>query len=197
MLFRSKDWSDKYSDVDSPELGEALYDAFIKVAVANAITETAPWYAWHASRRQALLESVWEKYGAFVHQQIIWVKDRPILTRSWFMWQHEPCFFGWRKGRKPRRVAADYPSTVWSFPTIRPGQPSVHPTEKPVELFAIPMRQHTQRGDLCYEPFSGSGTQLVAAESLGRICYAMELSPPFVAVALERLSQLGLRPKRM
>ena len=190
-----KNWSDKYTDVDSPEKGEALYDAFVKVAVEHAITEDAAWYCWHASRRQQLLETVWEKYGAFVHQQIIWVKDRPILTRSWYMWQHEPCFFGWLKGRKPRRVAEDYPPTVWSFPTIRPGEPSVHPTEKPTELFAIPIRQHTKRNELCYEPFAGSGTQLVAAEMLGRICYAVELSPPFVAVALERLARLGLEPR--
>lgn len=111
------------------------------------------------------------------------------------MWQHEPYLFGWIKGTKPKRMAKDYPPTVWSFPTIRAGEPSVHPTEKPIELFAIPMRQHTDRGDLCYEPFAGSGTQLVAAEMLGRVCYAMELSPPFVAVALERLAQMGLEPR--
>jgi DNA modification methylase len=190
-----KDWKDKYSDVDSSEKGLALYDAFVRVALNNAITEDAAWYCWHASRRQALLESVWEQNGAFVHQQIIWVKDRPILTRSWYMWQHEPCFFGWLKGKKPQRYAEDYPPSVWSFPTLRPGEPSVHPTEKPVELFAIPMRQHTKRGDICFEPFSGSGTQMVAAQKLGRVCYAMELSPPFVAVALERLALLGLQPR--
>jgi len=190
-----KDWSDKYSDVDSPEKGHALYDAFISVALKHAITDDAAWYCWHASRRQALLESVWEKYGTFVHQQIIWVKDRPILTRSWYMWQHEPCFFGWLRGKKPKRFADDYPPSVWSLPTLRPGEPSVHPTEKPTELFAIPMRQHTERDGLCFEPFCGSGTQLVAAEQLGRVCYAMELSPPFVAVALERLAGLGLKPK--
>ena len=190
-----KDWSDKYTDVDSPELGEKLYDAFVGVAVENAITENAAWYCWHASRKQGLLEAVWEKHGAFVHQQIIWAKDRPILTRSWYMWQHEPCFFGWMKGKKPKRIAADYPPTVWSFPTQAPGETTDHPTQKPVELFAIPIRQHTKKGDVCYEPFSGSGTQLVAAESLGRICYAMELSPPFVAVALERLSEMGLKPE--
>ena len=191
-----KDWSDKYSDVDSPELGEALYDGFVSLAVKIAITPEAAWYCWHASRKQALLEAVWEKNGAFVHQQIIWTKDRPILTRSWYMWQHEPCFFGWMKGNKPKRIAEDYPPSVWSFPTQVPGETTDHPTQKPVELFAIPMRQHTEKGDICYEPFSGSGTQLVAAEGLGRICYAMELSPPFVAVALERLSILGLKPKR-
>ena len=55
-----------------------------------------------------------------------------------------------------------------------------------MELFAIPIRQHTDKNDICYEPFAGSGTQLIAAESLNRNCYAMELSPPFVGVALER-----------
>ncbi|OFW41932.1 MAG: hypothetical protein A3J28_01510 [Acidobacteria bacterium RIFCSPLOWO2_12_FULL_60_22] len=75
------------------------------------------------------------------------------------------------------------------------GEPSVHPTEKPTDLFAIPIRQHTKRSDLCYEPFAGSGTQLVATEMSGRVCYAMELSPPFVAVALERLARLGLEPR--
>jgi DNA modification methylase len=190
-----KDWRRKYADVDSPEQGEALYESFVKVAVENAIAENAAWYCWHASRRQRLLEAVWEKYGAFVHQQIVWAKDRPILTRSWYMWQHEPCFFGWVRGHKPKRVADDYPSSIWSFPTIAPGETTDHPTQKPVELFAIPIRQHTGKGDLCYEPFSGSGTQLVAAQLLGRVCYAIEKSPEFVAVALERLSEMGLKPK--
>ena len=76
-----------------------------------------------------------------------------------------------------------------------PGETTDHPTQKPAELFAIPIRHHTKKGDICFEPFSGSGTQLVAAESLGRVCYAMEKSPPFVAVALERLSEMGLQPE--
>jgi DNA modification methylase len=190
-----KDWSDKYTDVDSPELGEKLYEAFIDLAVRQAITEDAAWYCWHASRKQSLLEQVWEKHGAFVHQQIIWSKDRPILTRSWYMWQHEPCFFGWKRGNKPKRMAENYPPTIWAFPTQAPGETTDHPTQKPVELFAIPIRQHTEKRDICYEPFSGSGTQLVAAETLGRVCYAMELSPPFVAVALERMAEMGLKPK--
>ena len=54
---------------------------------------------------------------------------------------------------------------------------------------------HTARGDICYEPFSGSGSQLVAAEELGRRCYAIEKSPPFVAVALERMAAMGLKPE--
>ena len=56
------------------------------------------------------------------------------------------------------------------------------------------MEMHTDRGDICYEPFSGSGSQLVAAQQTDRRCYAMEKSEPFVAVALERMAALGIKP---
>ena len=142
-----------------------------------------------------MVERVWERHGAFVHQQIIWVKDRPMLTRSWYMWQHEPCFFGWVRGKKPRKASEDYPRSVWQFTSGRAETTDDHPTSKPVELFEIPMLEHTSRGDLCYEPFIGSGTQHVAAERLGRICYGLELQPAFVAVTLERLKEMGLEPR--
>jgi DNA modification methylase len=57
------------------------------------------------------------------------------------------------------------------------------------------MRLHTDEGDVCYEPFSGSGTQLAAAEILKRKCFAMEIDPGFTAVALERLLEMELTPK--
>ena len=156
------------------------------MAVAEAVAQNAAWYCWHASRRQAMVEEIWNKFGAFVHQQIIWVKDRPILTRSWYSWQHEPCFFGWVRPHQPHRVADDFLSSTWHIPTVRPGQCTDHPTSKPVEVFAIPMRQHTRRGDICYEPFCGSGSQLIAAEQLGRRCCALEISPHYCDVIVRR-----------
>lgn len=61
-----------------------------------------------------------------------------------------------------------------------------HPTQKPVELFAIPMRKHTLPGDICYEPFCGSGSQVIAGEQWGRVVYAMEITPVFVDVVVRR-----------
>lgn len=61
-----------------------------------------------------------------------------------------------------------------------------HPTQKPVEIFARPMRKHTKPGDICFEPFSGSGSQLIAAEREGRRCFAIEIQPVFVEVAVRR-----------
>ena len=115
---KNKDWSETYgAKWDEAAANPDLYEKFVVAAVAQAIEENAAWYCWHASRNQAMVEDVWERHGAFVHQQIIWAKDRPILTRSWYMWQHEPCFFGWVRGQKPPRTAGDYPHTVWELPT--------------------------------------------------------------------------------
>src|SRR5262249_20893723 len=182
----NKDWSETYHDWDSAADQPGLYEGFISVAVEHAITEHAAWYCWHASRNQAMVESVWERFGAFVHQQIIWVKDRSVLTRSWYMWAHEPCFFGWLRGNKPKRCASDYPSSTWQVETVAAFAKTEHPTSKPIELFTIPIRQHTEAGDLCYEPFAGSGSQIIAAERLSRRCFAIERETKYCDVILRR-----------
>ena len=184
---RNKDWSASYGTTwDDSSQGAELYDGFISAAVAEAITEDAAWYCWHASRRQAMLEACWEKAGAFVHQQIIWVKDRGVLTRSHYLWKHEPCFMGWIKGKRPPKVADETLPSTWEMPSFAKDERPDHPTPKPLDAFGIPMRQHVERGGLCYEPFSGSGSQIMAGEANGRRVYAMEISPAYVDVAVER-----------
>ncbi|SEG33356.1 site-specific DNA-methyltransferase, partial [Jhaorihella thermophila] len=184
---RNKDWSQSYGVTwDDSSQGAELYDGFIAAAVAEAITEDAAWYCWHASRRQAMLEACWEKAGAFVHQQIIWVKDRGVLTRSHYLWKHEPCFMGWRRPNRPPKVAEETLPSTWEMPSFAKDERPDHPTPKPLDAFGIPMRQHVARGGLCYEPFSGSGSQIMAGEANGRRVFAMEISPAYVDVAVER-----------
>jgi len=62
-----------------------------------------------------------------------------------------------------------------------------HPAEKPVEVYEYAMTPMVA-GDLVVDPFLGSGTGLIACERLGRRCRAVEISPGYVAVALERWS---------
>lgn len=203
----NKDWSRQYveatrADVkNAEEVGVELYRGFIRAALDHAVVRNAAWYCWHASRRHSMIERIWAEFGAFVHQQIIWVKSRPVLTYSTYLWQHEPCLFGWLRSEKPKifrtqvgSAAGEFPTTVWEVSSSEV-ETNAHPTSKPCKLFALPMEMHTEPGDLCYEPFSGSGSQLVAAQQLGRRCYAIEKSPAFVAVALERMAALGLKPE--
>ena len=184
---RNKDWSQSYGITwDDGSQGSELYDGFIVAAMAEAITEDAAWYCWHASRRQAMLEACWERAGAFVHQQVIWVKDRGVLTRSNYLWRHEPCFMGWVRGKRPPKVADQTLSSTWEMPGFARDERPDHPTPKPLDAFGIPMRQHVERGGLCYEPFCGSGSQVMAGEANGRRVYAMEISPAYVDVTVER-----------
>jgi DNA modification methylase len=192
---KNKDWKGRYADKQKTEPLGPFYEAFLKQALA-VCQDDAGIYVWHASQRQIEVEKAMRGCGILVHQQIIWVKNKPVLTHSFYMWQHEPCFFGWKQGHKPTRNSGSFPTTVWQVDVpVLPGVESRHPTEKPLELFATPILLHTQPGHLCYEPFSGSGTHLCAAESTGRRCFAMEIEPAFVAVALERLYEMGLKPK--
>lgn len=107
---RNKDSSGEYLEANgadvrnSEDLAIELYRGFVNVAINHAVERNAAWYCWHASRRQMIVESVWNEAGAFAHQQIIWVKTRPVLTYSTYLWQHEPCLFGWIRGREAQDV---------------------------------------------------------------------------------------------
>src|SRR5690606_38354920 len=118
--------------------------------------------------------------------QIIWVKDRGVLTRPHYLWKHEPCFMGWIRGNKPPKGAEERLPSTWQLPSFYKDDRPDHPTPKPLDCFGIPMRQHVARGGLCYEPFSGSGSQIMAGEANGRRVYAMEISEAYVDVAVMR-----------
>jgi DNA modification methylase len=177
---RDKHWDD-YTD---PAASEAFFRAFLEAALPHLAPHVAI-YQWHAHRRQALVEAAWRACGLLVHQQLIWVKARAVLTHSHFMWQHEPCFYGWVEGAPPRRKPPTNATTVWQVDQAGESD-GIHPTQKPVELFARPIGYHTRPGEACYDPFLGSGTALIAAEQAGRRCFGLELSPAFAQVCIER-----------
>lgn len=203
-----KDWSALYREKEISDPATFLR-GFLTACLAFAEPNAAI-YIWHSHRRYSLLESICSELGVRLHQQIIWAKPVAALTRSYYAWQHEPCVMGWLEGHKPPldRREGRAASTVWILGPDKSGDPTApeyytdvwpldwdgkkrpsgvfHPTVKPVEIFARPMRVHTAPGEICLEPFSGSGSQLIAAERLGRRCYAVELEPVFVDVAVRR-----------
>ncbi len=185
----NKKW-DQYRD---PAASVEFFAGFLRVALEHALVENPAIYQWHASRRQSLVEEAWRQNGLLLHQQLIWVKSRPILTRSHFMWQHEPAFYGWIEGRPPeqRPPLGGECTTIWTIDQ-KGESDGIHPTQKPTEIFERSISYHTKKGNLVYEPFSGSGSQIIAAAKLGRRCYAMELEPAFVDVARRRWTSWAL-----
>jgi len=188
---KDKTW-DAYVD---PETSVAFFENYLRLALAHCVQGVAV-YQWHAHRRQDLVDAAWKNLGLLRHQQVIWVKSRPVLTRSHLLWAHEPCVYGWVEGFPPKLRPPTNETTVWAIDHT--GSAGIdHPTVKPLEIFARPIRWHTLEGEICLEPFSGSGTQIIAAEKLKRRCYAMEISPAFADVAVQRWAALtGLKAVR-
>ena len=106
---------------------------------------------------------------------------------------------GWVKGHQP----PDYgegngertQTTVWEIGSVTQAERKEfnHSSPKPVGLFEIPIVKHLMRGEICYEPFSGSAPQIIAAEMHGRRCFACELEPRYVDVAVARWEKFTSR----
>jgi DNA modification methylase len=119
------------------------------------------------------------------------------MGRSWYHWSHEPCWVVRKKGAKvPFRGSRDQ-ATIWRVPSPKmimggSAEPRLdHPTQKALLLFETPIRNHLRAGEGLYEPFCGSGTALIAAERTGTQCYAMEIDPIYVEVALRRFERFS------
>ena len=180
-----KDWTENYREIDIKDA-----DGFFRSVFTNVLEVIAPKaaiYCWHAHKRSGLIQKVWHELGILDHQQIVWVKPAAVFGRVYWHFRHEPCVMGWRKGSQPEHDGSHEFDSVWEVDWEGKARVATdHPTSKPTELFARPMRKHTRPGDTVFEPFSGSGSQIIAAEALGRRCRGLEISPAFVDVAIKR-----------
>jgi DNA modification methylase len=140
-------------------------------------------YVYHAGLMANVVQASLELAGFQIRQQLIWAKDRMALSRGDYHWQHEPCWYAVRKGKTSNRTDDRTQTTLWEIPS-REDSGHGHGTQKPVECMARAIRNHNI--DLVYEPFSGSGTTIIACENLKRKCRAIEISPAYVAVAIQR-----------
>jgi DNA modification methylase len=140
-------------------------------------------YVWHAGLHSSTVQDSLEASGFEVRTQIIWAKDRFALSRGHYHYQHEPCWYAvrgtasWKGDRKQ--------STLWPI-NAREDHGHGHGTQKPVECMKRPIENNSSPGQAVYEPFSGSGTTIIAAEMTGRSTHAIELDPAYVDVAIER-----------
>ena len=141
-------------------------------------------YVWHGALHAATVAQSLEREGFTIRAQIIWAKERLVIGRGDYHWMHEPCWYAvrskgfWTGDRKQ--------TTLWTIANGNQDADTEHSTQKPVECMRRPMQNHSGPGDAVYEPFLGSGTTLIAAETVGRTCLGIELEPRFVDVAIRR-----------
>ncbi len=141
-------------------------------------------YVWHAALRASTVAESLERLGFTIRAQIIWAKERLVIGRGDYHWAHEPAWYAvrgkgnWTGDRKQ--------TTLWTIPSGNQDVKTQHSTQKPVECMRRPMQNNSGPGQAIYDPFLGSGTTVIAAETIGRICFGIELDPLFVDVAVRR-----------
>lgn len=144
-------------------------------------------YVWHADKNGVgvgVAVSL-EASGFTIRNQIVWAKSQLVISRGDYHPQHEPCWYAVRKGAVGHYVGDRKQTTLWQIDKPRKSETG-HSTQKPIECMKRPIENNSNPGQAVYEPFSGSGTTIIACEMTGRSCHAIELNPAYVDIAVRR-----------
>jgi DNA modification methylase len=143
-------------------------------------------YVWHGALHAGTVADSLIAAGFQIRTQIIWAKDRLVLSRGHYHWMHEPAWYAVRAGSTGHWSGDRKQTTLWQIGSRTQDADTVHGTQKPVECMRRPIENNSSPGQAVYEPFSGSGSTIIAAEITGRGCLAIELNPAYVEVAVAR-----------
>lgn len=131
----------------------------------------------------SILEANWE-----LKHCLIWAKNNIVLGRSDYNYQHEPILYGWKAGAGHKFYGEGGESSVWNIPKNQVSD--LHPTMKPVPLVSRAIKNSSKPKEIILDLFAGSGSTLIAADSLDRDTYNMEISPHYIDVIIERYRNL-------
>jgi DNA modification methylase len=200
--------------IRNDNMTEESFRALLSGAFKNyaaALKADGGMYVCYASRTHREFEDALNGAGFEVRQQIIWVKK--VASMGWgdYRWKHEPILYCHRVGsklsfygdRKQYTEWTEEPTDAELLKVLRAqvtkdeaGESTVwrlhreskydHPTQKPVKLVSIAIRNSSKRDDVVLDLFGGSGSTLIAAEQLNRRAFLMELDPKYVDVIIKR-----------
>lgn len=187
------------NDAQPPE----RFRTFLVDALANAKAHMLPgaaFFIWYGALASYEFFGACKDVGLTVRQVLVWIKNRTILSRSDFNWQHEQCvagdndiggegisLYGWTDGGSHKFYKSAKQSTALFYDA--PVKSELHPTMKPLDMIGYQIHCVTRPGDVVLDLFGGSGTTLIACEKLGRVCRMMELDPKYCRAIIERFEK--------
>jgi len=183
-------------------IGKVQNDDIVDWSAAYRLFPGNVLYVWHAGVFAPEVGISIKASGFDIRGQIIWRKQAPVMSRGAYHWQHEPAFYSVRHGQTANWKGDRKQSTIWDIANMSAVQgsaedkPTGHSTQKPASVFTRCFLNHSLASDAIYDPFLGSGTAIAAAESLSRIGCGLEIDPRYVSLVMERLSDMGLSPRR-
>ncbi len=186
------DWRNHTGDANRSDrvVGVVMNDDRADWSEAYALFPGEVAYVWHAGNKAGEFQSSLEKEGFEIRAQIIWAKHQMVISRGNYHGKHEPCWYAVRQGATANWQGSRKETTLWEIDKPRKSETG-HSTQKPVDCMRRPMLNNSMPGDLVYEPFSGSGTTIIAGEMEARSVRAMELNPAYVDLAVRRWQEFS------
>ena len=141
-------------------------------------------YVWHGALHAVTVAESLTVCGFEIRAQIVWAKERLVMGRGHYHWQHEPCWYAvrgtghWSGDRKQ--------TTLWQIASRGQDAETTHGTQKPVECMKRPIENNSSPGQAVYDPFAGSFSTGIACELSGRSCHAIEISPAYIDCGIVR-----------
>jgi len=191
-----------------------LYDFF--KATSTYTKEGRGWYVWFSEAEGVNFRKAMMDAGILLKQTLVWVKNVMVMGRQDYQNKYEPCLYGWKPGQAHYFIDDRTKVTVFedqldyrklnkkelidlikdmNAPEVltdvlradKPVRNDLHPTMKPVKLMGQLIRNSSKTGEIVLDGFLGSGSTMLAAEQLGRVCYGVELDPKYCQVIIDRM----------
>ena len=198
---------------------DSEYKEFLKASMEAALVVTkadAHVFYWSDETYIWLIQTLYRELGITNKRVCLWLKNGQNPTPGVaFNKCYEPCTYGTRG--KPKLVKGvnklnevlnadmttgnELVQQVTDFFTIWPearlsSKKYEHSTMKPVALYEKAIRRCTKAGDIILDSFNGSGSNLMAAEKLGRRVFAVEIEPIFCDLTIKRFeAETGIKAK--
>src|SRR5690349_22664082 len=169
----------------SRAIGEVVNDDRADWREAWALFPGSVAYIWHAGTKAGIVQDSLAACGFETRAQIIWAKNNFAIGRGHYHCKHKPCWYVVRKDSTASWIGDHSQTTLWQIDKNLKSETG-HSTQKPVECMRRPIENNASPGQAAHEPFSGSGTTIIAAEMTGRVCHAIEIAPAYVDVAVKR-----------
>jgi len=164
-----------------------LYDTYINCYLI--MRDGAPIYIAHSELERINFTLAFLDAGFKFSSLICWVKNNSTFSMNKdYKQKHEPIIYGWKQGANHTWIGGNCEDTVWEIK--RPSKSELHPTMKPIELCERGIKNSSNKDAIIYEPFTGSGSTMVASHQLKRKCYGMELDPKYCDVIVARMIKL-------
>lgn len=182
---KSRLWPTIYND----NMSQEDYEEWLKNIITNASKYLAPGaaiYIWNGSRQFGPMYNMLTELNFHIGCVITWAKQSFSISRGDYNQQTEFCLYGWKEKQGAHKwYGPNNESTLWQVKRDSTAG-YIHPTQKPVELAHRAIRNSSKRGDIVLDLFLGSGTTLIAAESLKRRCFGTEILRAYCDGIVER-----------